>query len=62
MMPKVSKNMVTGGKTRIEKQAFRMEGIAKTKVSSRKKASEFVEIEVDQKEKNIYKLIIESVY
>ena len=44
-MPKERKKMVTEGKTRIGKQAFRMERIAKTKVSSRKKASEFVEIE-----------------
>ena len=47
MMPKVTKNVGTGGDTRIGKQAFRMESIAKTKVSSRKKASKFVEIGID---------------
>ena len=47
MMPKVLKKIVTGGKTRIEKLAFRIECIAKTNVSSRKKASKSIEIDVD---------------
>ena len=36
---KVTKNVGARGKTRIEKQAFRMEGTAKTKVSRSKKAA-----------------------
>ena len=41
------KQVGTGGKNRIEKEAFRIECIAKTKDSSRKKALKFVEIELD---------------
>ena len=47
MMPQVTKKEGAVGKTRMGKQAFRMECIAKTKVSSRKKNSKFVEIELD---------------
>ena len=47
MMPKEWKKMVTECKTRIGKQAFSMEGIATTKVSSRNTASKFVDIGVD---------------
>jgi hypothetical protein len=39
MLPKVTKNVGAGGKTRMEKQAFLMEGIAKTKVSIKKELS-----------------------
>ena len=39
MLPKVTKNVGAGGKTRMEKQAFLMEDIAKTKVSIKKELS-----------------------